>query len=145
LACFLIEMNSSELINHEGVVTKSDGNGVVEVDITAGTACSACGARSACGMGSETHKTISVKTDKHYTQGENVTVFMEQSQGARAVFIGYVIPLAVLIVAFIILTSSGLGELLTCLLSFAALAACYLVIWLLRQKIEKKFTFKIKD
>lgn len=145
LVPFLKEMNSTEVISHQGVVTKSDGDGVVEVVINAGTACSACHAKSACGMGSETEKIIRVNTDRHFRTGENVTVTMEQHQGLLAVVIGYVLPLIVLIAAFIIFTMLGLGELFTCLLSFAALGACYLIIWMLRGRIEQKFTFKIKD
>lgn len=138
-------MNYSEVISHDGIVTGTDGEGVVEVTITTGTACSACHAGSACGMGSGGLKSIRIKSEKRYTAGEKVTVTMEQSQGKRAVLIGYVIPLAVLVASFIIFSVAGAGELVTCLASFAALAACYFIIWLLRDKIERRFTFKIKD
>jgi len=138
-------MDYSEVISHDGIVTGTDGEGVVEVAIKTGTACSACHARSACGMGSEETRSVRIKSQKKYSAGEKVTVTMEQSQGKRAVIIGYVIPLIVLIASFIIFSMAGIGELFTCLASFAALAACYLIIWLLRDRIEKRFTFKIND
>jgi sigma-E factor negative regulatory protein RseC len=138
-------MGNDEIICHDGIVASSDGNGVVEVIISAGAACSGCNARSACGMGSDKQKKVVVNTDKHYNPGDRVTVTMEQSQGTRAVLIGYVIPLITLVASFIIFTVAGIGELLTCLLSFASLAGCYYIIWLLRGRIEKKFTFNIKD
>jgi sigma-E factor negative regulatory protein RseC len=138
-------MSNTEIISHDGIVEVSDNNGLVEVIINSSSACSGCNARTACGMGSETQKRVVVRSDRHFSRGDRVTVTMEQSQGTLAVVIGYLIPLTSLIIAFIIFTMIGFGELLTCLLSFAVLAGCYFVIWLLRGKIEKKFTFKIKD
>jgi sigma-E factor negative regulatory protein RseC len=138
-------MSNAEIISHDGIVEVSDGNGLVEVIINSSSACVGCNARSACGMGSETQKRVVVRSDRHFSRGDRVTVTMEQSQGTLAVAIGYLIPLTSLIVAFIIFTIIGFGELVTCLLSFAVLAGCYFVIWLLRGRIEKKFTFKIKD
>jgi len=136
-------MNRSEAISHDGVVIRADGDGVVEVSIIAGTACSGCHAKSACGIGSSEEKTISVKTSDSYNPGEKVIVTMDQNQGAAAVFIGYVLPFIVLITVFILLFVAGVGELISCLASFAALGIYYLAIWLLRKSIEKKFTFKI--
>jgi sigma-E factor negative regulatory protein RseC len=69
---------------------------------------------------------------------------MEQSQGFRALAIGYVIPFLVLITVFIVLTVAGAGELSSALLSFSSLAVYYFIVWLLRSRIEKKFEFKIK-
>lgn len=136
-------MNRSEAISHDGVVIRADGDGVVEVSIIAGTACSGCHAKSACGIGSSEEKTISVKTSDSYNTGEKVIVTMDQKQGATAVFIGYVLPFIVLITVFILLFVAGAGELISCLASFAALGIYYFAIWLLRKSIERKFTFKI--
>jgi len=138
-------MNNSEAISHEGVVIKSAGDGVVEVSINAGSACSGCHAKSACGMGSDTQKIIFIKTTKNYNPGDNVTVTMEQSQGIRAVTIGYILPFVVLITVFIGLTAGGAGELLSALFSFASIGIYYLVVWLMRRKIDENFTFKIKN
>ena len=138
-------MSNTEIISHDGVVAGCNDTGIVEVIINASAACSGCNARSACGMGSDTQKRVVIRTNRHFNPGDRVTVTMEQSQGTLAVTIGYIIPLATLIVTFIVLTMAGMGELFTCLLSFTALAGCYFVIWLLRGRIEKKFTFKIKD
>ncbi len=69
---------------------------------------------------------------------------MEQSQGFRALAIGYIIPFVVLISVFIVLTAAGADELGSALLSFASLAVYYFIVWLLRSRIEKKFEFKIK-
>lgn len=138
-------MNSDKAISHDGVVIRADGNGVVEVSINPGTACSGCHAKSACGMGAGEEKIITVKTTNTYKTGEVVTITMDQSQGTRAVIIGYVLPFIVLIAVFVSLTLTNAGELISCLGAFAALGFYYLVIWLLRARIEKRFTFKIKN
>ncbi len=137
-------MNSAKAISHEGVVTKADGNGVVEVCILTGTACSTCHAKSACGAGSGETKTVIIKTTREFKPGEKVIVNMEQSQGTLAVSLGYIIPFIVLIASFIIATVSGANELFSCLIAFGALGVYYFALWRLRGTIEKKFTFNIK-
>jgi sigma-E factor negative regulatory protein RseC len=69
---------------------------------------------------------------------------MELSQGFRALTIGYMIPLILLIVTFMILTIAGVGELPSAMFSFLSVALYYLAVWLLRSRIDKKFEFKIK-
>lgn len=138
-------MNSNESISHEGVVTKSAEDGIVEVTITANSACSGCHAKSACGMGGSEQKIIQVKTSKNYNIGETVTVIMKQSLGVRAVMIGYFIPFAIMITVFILLTIAETGELFSALASFSSVGLYYVIVWLLRDIINKKFTFNIKD
>ena len=137
-------MPQGETITHEGIVLKAPGNGTADVEIVTGSACSGCHAKSTCSLGNTDVRTITVKSDAKLNPGDKVTVEMEQSQGFRALAIGYVIPFLVLIAAFAALTIAGAGELGAALLSFAALAVYYFVVWLLRGRIDKKFEFKIK-
>jgi len=137
-------MPQGETITHEGIVLKAPGNGTADVEIVTGSACSGCRAKSTCSLGNTDVRTITVKSDAKLNPGDKVTVEMEQSQGFRALAIGYVIPFLVLIAAFAALTIAGAGELGAALLSFAALAVYYFVVWLLRGRIDKKFEFKIK-
>jgi len=138
-------MSRGETITHEGIVLKVSGNGTADVEIITGGACASCNSKSACSLGNTETRTINVRTNTDLHPGDHVTVEMEQSLGFRALAIGYIIPFAVLIVAFAILMISGAGELLSALASFAVLALYYFAVWLLRRKIDKKFEFKIKD
>ena len=138
-------MNKGETISHEGVVVKTSGNGFADIEIITGSACSGCHARSACSLGNTEVRIITVKHNAPLVTGEKVIVTMEQSQGFHALFLGYVLPFIVLIVVFTGLTVSGAGELASALLSFAALALYYMLVWVFRKNIEKKFEFKIKD
>jgi len=137
-------MPKGEEITHEGIVLKAPGDGTADVEIVTGSACSACHAKAACSLGNTDVRTITVKSNANLNPGDRVTVVMEQSQGFRALAIGYVIPFLVLIAAFAALTVAGAGELGASLLSFATLALYYLIAWLFRARIDKKFEFKIK-
>ena len=137
-------MPQGDKITHEGIVLKAPGDGTADVEIVTGSACSGCHAKSACSLGNTDVRIINVRSDVKLSPGDKVTVVMEQSQGFRALAIGYVIPFLVLIFVFTVLTVAGAGELSSALLSFASLAVYYFVVWLLRSRIEKKFEFKIK-
>ena len=137
-------MPQGDKITHEGIVLKAPGDGTADVEIITGSACSGCHAKSACSLGNSDVRVINVRSDEKLSPGDKVTVVMEQSQGFRALAIGYLIPFLVLIAVFTVLTMSGAGELSSALLSFASLAVYYFIVWLLRGRIEKKFEFKIK-
>ena len=137
-------MPQGDKITHEGIVLKAPGDGTADVEIVTGSACSGCHAKSACSLGDSDVRVINVRSDEKLSPGDKVTVVMEQSQGFRALAIGYLVPFLVLIAVFTVLTVAGAGELSSALLSFASLAVYYLIVWLLRGRIEKKFEFKIK-
>ncbi len=133
------------MITHEGIVLKAPGNGTAEVEILTGSACSGCHAKSACSLGNTESKIINVKSDAVLMPGEKVTISMELSQGYRALTIGYILPFIVLITVFIVMTVSGAGEMTSALVSFAAVALYYFIVWGQRKKVEEKFEFKLKD
>src|SRR5512139_408586 len=128
-------MPQGDKITHEGIVLKAPGDGTADVEIVTGSACSGCHAKSACSLGNSDVRVINVRSDEKLSPGDKVTVVMEQSQGFRALAIGYLIPFLVLIAVFIALTVAGAGELSSALLSFASLAVYYFIVWLLRGRI----------
>jgi positive regulator of sigma E activity len=137
-------MPQGDTITHDGIVLKATGDGTADVEIITGSACSGCHAKSVCSPGSAETRTITVKSDADLNPGDRVTVVMQQSQGFRALAIGYIIPFLVLITAFVLTTAAGAGELISALSSFAAIGIYYLAVWVLRDKIGEKFEFKIK-
>ena len=64
--------------------------------------------------------------------------------GYMAVFIAYGMPLVVLFVTRMILNGLGVGELWAGIGSLIAVAVCYLVIFLFRNKISKDYSFYLK-
>lgn len=120
------------------------GNGTAEVEILVSDSCSGCQAKSVCSAGKSETKVITAKCDTSLLPGDMVRVEMPLSQGFQALLIGYIVPFIVLISAFIAASVAGAGELVSALLSFAAIGCWYLAVWLLRGRINEKFEFKIK-
>jgi len=132
-------------IAHEGRIVEITPD-FTTVEIIASSACSACHAKTLCGMSEDKEKLIMVPTDgfRELHVGDQVTVMTKMSMGLKAVWISYVIPLAVLMI--LILTLSGFfdNEFLCGLLSIAGVAVYYFVVWLFRDRLSNEFVFYIK-
>lgn len=71
-------------------------------------------------------------------------VEVKKSMGLKAVWISYVIPLAILMILILSLSGLALAELYVGLLSIAGVALYYGVVYLLRDRISKEFFFTIR-
>ena len=120
------------------------------VEIIASSACSACHAKTLCGMSEDKEKLIMVPTDgfRELHVGDQVTVMTKMSMGLKAVWISYVIPLAVLMILILTLSvfwgDSAHREIIAGLGALGGVAVYYLVVWLLRGKLQNEFVFYIK-
>jgi len=87
-----------------------------------------------------------VPTDPYadHNVGDEVQVMTKMSMGLKAVWISYVIPLAVLMILILSLSSFIENELLTGLFSVAGVAVYYFGVWLFREKLSDEFVFYIK-
>ena len=137
-------MSSSREISHKGRV-KSVTPECTVVEIVSESACGACHARSLCSVSESTVKEISVPTSgwDNLKPGDEVNVSLKASMGHKAVWIAYVIPLVVLMAAILVMTSSGVDELVSGLSGIAAVAVYYLAIWLLRGRLNDEYNFNI--
>jgi len=139
-------MKDSRGINtiiHKGVVKNSD-NESVTVIITPGSACSGCHAEGSCNLSGKVEKSVIVKGRYEVNEGDNVIVSMEQSTGFIALFLGYVLPLIIVIISLIILVSLKYPELTSGLVSISTLLPYYLMLYIFRKRINDKFIFSIK-
>ena len=116
------------------------------VEIIVDSACSACHAKSLCGMSEEQEKVICLPTDPYatYSVGDTVQVCTKMSMGLKAVWISYVIPLMILMILILSLSSVIGNEVISGLVAIGGVGAYYLVIWLLRDKLQNEFLFYIK-
>ena len=135
--------NSYNNIEHEGTVQRSDNNLVI-VSISSEAACSSCHAKGACNLAGSKEKLIEVTGSYDLVPGDNVTVIMHRSTGFRAVLLGYVLPIILLIPALLILSSYGISELTAGLGSVAVVSIYYLVLFIFRNRIGNSFNFSIK-
>jgi len=130
-------------IEHEGIVKSSD-NKSVTVSIISSSACSGCHAEGICSLSGMEEKIVEIQGIYSVAPGENVRVLMKQSSGFTAVLFGYVMPLVLVLAVLIILVSASVPELTAGIGSVAVLFPYYLIIYLFRNRINKKFTFTLK-
>jgi sigma-E factor negative regulatory protein RseC len=133
----------TECIEHDGIVQDS-GNGSVTVKISSASACSGCLAEGSCTMSGKEEKIINVTGSYNVSPGDKVTVLLQQSAGFTALFLGYIIPLLLVVTLLAILISASVNELTAGLCSIGILIPYYSTLRLFRDRIGKKFTFTIK-
>ena len=107
--------------------------------------CAAWHAKGFCSAGDTKDKIIDVAyfNNGEYQLGDEVEVTMKRSMGFKAVWISYVIPLAILLIFLLTLQGLGFAELHAGLAAAVAVCVYYLVVYLFRDKIADKFVFTI--
>lgn len=116
------------------------------VEIVSSSACSACHAKGLCGMSEQEEKVIMVPTDPYaeYAVGDHVKVATKMTMGLKAVWISYVIPLAILMILILSLSSVIGNEFLRGAVAIAGVAVYYFFIWLFRDRLSDQFEFYVK-
>ena len=137
---------SKNEISHIGRVKEMTPESTV-VEIISSSACSACHAKGLCGVSEEKVKDIEVPTDPYATWnvGDEVRAMLRQTMGLKAVWISYVVPLLILMILILTLSAVNVKEIYAGLVSIAAVAVYYLVIYLLRNRLAKDFVFYLKE
>lgn len=133
-----------ETIAKEGtVIAVKDGS--VKVKVLSCSACNNCQAKGLCGMSESSDKIITVPLtdDRIFEVGEEVSLTVNAYQGLKAVVFCYVIPLFLLLVAVIIASLSGLDDFYSGICGIFVLIPYYLGVFLLKNKIDRKFQFEI--
>jgi sigma-E factor negative regulatory protein RseC len=131
-------------VEHIGRVDEITLNDI-RVIITNQSACASCHARGACTVSDSQDKIVVITKQNHnFFVGEEVKVLLQQSLGFKALFLGYLLPLVVVITALVTLNALGFSDGLSGLLALAALLPYYLLLYLLRGSISRVFTFDIE-
>ena len=120
---------------------------LTKVEIISESACSACHAKSLCGVSESVVKVVEVPTSgwDTFAPGDEVEVVLRASMGHKAVWLAYVIPLFVLIAFIMLPLALGVGELAAGLCGIGAVALYYLVLWMLRKRLANSYIFKIRN
>ena len=115
------------------------------VEIMVSSACSECHAKGLCGMSEMEEKVIMVPTDPYEPRqiGDIVQVKTKMTMGLKAVWISYVIPLAVLMILILSLSAVIGNEFLRGGIAIAGVGLYYFVIWLLKDRLSDQFEFYI--
>ncbi len=137
--------NESNTISHEGIVTKVTDD-ELEIKILVQSACAACHAKSACGMGDQAEKTLTIPRPKgqDFALMQRVIIRMSIRQGNKAAVLAYLIPILLLLAILFVGLGLGLSEGLAALFSIVALIPYYIILYLRRDKSKKQFEYTIE-
>ena len=115
------------------------------IEIVVSSACSECHAKGLCGMSEQQDKVIMVPTDPYEARkvGDEVQVKTKMTMGLKAVWISYVIPLAILMILILSLSVVIENEFLRGGIAVAGVGIYYFVIWLLKDRLSDQFEFYI--
>lgn len=136
----------ADVIKHRGIVENIKGFHM-QVKIVQTSACAACSAKGHCHASESKEKLVDVFDEKasSYHKGEEVVLCGSTSMGMRAVFLAFGVPFLVVLVAlFVVMHFTGGDELRSALAALLALVPYYLIIYICRDKLGKKFSFAIE-
>ena len=132
----------NEVVSHNGkVVSVSDTHVVVQIE--RGSACKGCVNKNICKIGDSNDHLISIKTAdaKTYSLNEDVRILMRTSLGMRAVLYAYVLPFVLLLAMFLTARQFTSSEIIQVLCAFLPVIAYYIILYKIRNKMEKTFQF----
>lgn len=132
-------------ISHEGIITNIN-NDSIEIKILSKSACASCNIKSACNMSEMQEKIITIPApkDKNLSIGQEVKISMGLGQANKAVIFAYVIPVVILISMIFIFNALKIEEGINALLSISSLLPYYLILFLFRKKLKRKFEYEIQ-
>lgn len=133
------------MIEHTGIIEKITGNRIT-VRILQESACSACHAKGACMAADSKEKIVDITDNSgKFLPNEHVIIEGKESMGYKAILWAFVIPLLILIAVLILTTSVWqMSEFEAAILAIISLTPYYIILYILRHKMAKTFTFTIK-
>jgi len=135
----------ADIIKHRGVIEKIDGSHII-VRIVQTSACSACSAKGLCNASESKEKQIDVYgVQASYRVGEEVVVCGTTSMGMRAVMLAFGVPLLILLLMlFVTMRITDGDALLSAIVALLAIIPYYIVIYFMKDKLSKTFSFTIE-
>ncbi|MBQ6683580.1 MAG: SoxR reducing system RseC family protein [Bacteroidales bacterium] len=133
------------IATHPGVVVHS-ADGHVQVKMEVISACGSCEAHAHCTFSEKKDKLVDIDTPhwEDYQPDDRVTVIINSGRGLQAVLIAYVLPALVMLAAFSVLYILKLPELWIALITILVVCIYGWVLYLMRHRLQRKFTFRIE-
>jgi sigma-E factor negative regulatory protein RseC len=130
-------------ITHEGVI-ESISDKKLFIRLSRLPACADCHARGICPVPDTAGGELMV-TDRAegLEQGDRVVVSVTRPVAYKAVWLGYVLPLILVLATMILFTALRVEEWVSALLSVSVLAPYFILIRLLDRRIERSVTFSV--
>ena len=131
----------------EGIVQKIETD-YIYVLMKINSACAECHAKFVCFPSQTKNELLKIKNSKNVTfsEGEVVTIEMEQKFGEKALRIGYLYPFIILITLLILIYKVTAHELLAAFSSLGGVIFYYSLLYLFnkKKKEDKRFVFHVR-
>lgn len=131
-------------IRHNGIIERIEGD-TIFVRILQQSACAGCHAHSMCSASESKVKIIEV-TDHSgkYNVNENVAICGRSSLGLQAVLLAFLLPVILVVGLVAVGIQLGWGESASALVGLGFLVPYYLILYLMRDKLKRKFVFTLE-
>jgi len=136
----------SKVIEHKGVVGEIS-NDSVTVRFISKTQCVSCQLNQSCAAADIKEKEVEIPLQNlsHTVNiGEEVDIQLAESVGAKALFLGYLLPFILVFVTLILVYVASHSEGYAGLLALSVLIPYYFILYLLKNKFKKSFSMSIK-
>ena len=131
-------------IKHKGIVERIE-NGIAYVKIIQHSACSGCHAKAACTIADQQEKIIeTVCPECNIKTGDRVFVVGNETLIRKALKLAVIYPFFCLFGILCISFAFSVNELLSGILSIAALIPYYTVLYFCKSKLRKDFVFTLE-
>ena len=136
----------SDKISHSGIVERIQ-DGCVKVRIVQTSACAACKVASHCNAAESKVKIVDVLgvDGGAYQVGQEVVVSASKDVANRALLLGFGIPFLLLVCVLFLVLRLTQDEGIAALSAIGSLVPYYLLLWLLRDSIQRRISFQIED
>lgn len=137
-------MSELEYIEHEGIVESIEPQHV-KVRIVNESACASCHAKGACTAADLQDKVIDVyQSVSDINIGQKVMLIGKKALAPKAVMLAYILPLVLIFATLIGVYYITGNDLLAGGLSLAILVPYFTIIFFMKDKLQKTFSFTIK-
>ena len=135
----------NQIATHDGKVIAVEPY-LVRVEMHVVSACSSCKAHEKCAFVDKDDKVVEVETPdwKEYHEGDTVIVSVNEGLGLLAVLLAYFLPVVLLIAAVVVLSLLTKSEALAAVIPIALIAIYFIILYKLRDSLQRKFTFGIR-
>ena len=132
-------------IEHEGIVSKTDGKKVI-VNLTNVSNCSSCHVQGMCSVSDVDKKEIEIVSEigDSFKKGDKVDVSFSKTSGPKALFLGYILPFLFVLITLLITFQITGNEAVSGLSSLAILIPYYIGLFMFRSKLKREFAFRLK-
>jgi sigma-E factor negative regulatory protein RseC len=135
----------SNKISHSGRI-ESICDGCIKVQIVQTSACAACKVASHCNAAESKVKIVDVYVHDtgNYQVGQEVVVWASKDVANRALLLGFGVPFLLLISVLMISLKVIGDEGISALVALGSLVPYYLVLWLMKDRIQRTISFNLE-